>query len=682
MPLAVGTIIAGYRIEGVLGAGGMGTVYLARHPTLPRSDALKILSAELSLDRQFRTRFTREADLAATLSHPNIVRVYNRGATDDGLLWIAMEYVDGTAVSDLSRSDLTPARIARVIGDVATALDYAHSRRVLHRDIKPANFLVSAPGTDHERVLLADFGIARAADDATALTGTGLLVGTAAYAAPEAIEGGRPVDHRADIYSLGCTLFRLLTGRTPYDDGSGSLRVIATGHLMRPIPRPSELTPGLPAALDHVISRALAKDPNDRFQSAAALAAATAAALANTAAIPPSTAGPETKNWAPPALSYPTTPPPAPPTSGLPGPGGPGLSHPPPPHYMGGPQFSGPPGGFPAPLHALQHPPRRRRRRAIITSGIALAVVAAIATTMAILFTHNSDGGANDLAPYQPQSLTGMFGTVKLDKRPTAIAALGPGDPDAVLSLGVQPVAIGGLQGQLPSWLQTMVHSSATVMPTADPAAVAATKPDLIINTGPIDKPTYDKLNAIAPTLTRPANSNSDLVWQQQLPWIATALGRSDTAKKLLDDAASQQSAIKSQHPRFNGKSIAVVNYSDAGTTVATPTSAPTNYLEGLGFRYDPDAKRASPNDPPDKPLDVKQDFYQLVTADVMIVLRTDSAAGGGGFAGLPAPFNGYGGTLVIVDDPDTITALNTGGPAATTYLNNTLVNKLANQVH
>lgn len=213
MPLAVGTVIAGYRIENVLGSGGMGTVYLARHPTLPRSDALKILSAELSVDCQFRVRFTREADLAATLNHPNIVRVYNRGETD-GHLWIAMEYVEGTAANDLARANLTPTRIVRIITDVASALDYAHSRRVLHRDIKPGNFLVSSPGSDHERVLLADFGIARALDDATTLTATGSMVGTAAYAAPETIEG-RPADHRTDIYALGCALFRLLTSRTP-----------------------------------------------------------------------------------------------------------------------------------------------------------------------------------------------------------------------------------------------------------------------------------------------------------------------------------------------------------------------------------------------------------------------------------------------------------------------------------
>lgn len=261
MALPLGTVVAGYVIEGVLGSGGMGTVYLARHPTLPRSDALKILSAELSQDEQFRVRFIREADLAATLSHPNIVTVFNRGETDDGQLWIAMQYVEGTTASDLHATVLTPARVAAIITDVGAALDYAHSRRVLHRDIKPSNFLVSA---DHERVLLADFGIARAFDDTT-LTAIGSLVGTASYAAPEAIQGGS-VDQRADVYSLGCALFRLLTGRAPYEDLRGPAMLMA--HVLQPIPRPSHIVVGLPPAIDDVIAVAMAKDPAARFPTA------------------------------------------------------------------------------------------------------------------------------------------------------------------------------------------------------------------------------------------------------------------------------------------------------------------------------------------------------------------------------------------------------------------------------
>src|SRR5581483_6170090 len=195
MSLPPGTVVAGYRIERVLGAGGMGTVYLAHHPSLHRRDAVKVLSAELSHDAQFRTRFLREAELAATLDHPNIVTVYDRGETAAGQLWIAMQFVDGTdAGAEVADTRMTVRRALHIIIEVAKALDYAHSRKLLHRDVKPANFLLAGPVGPQERVLLADFGIARALDDATNLTATGAVMATAAYAAPEVIEGGW-VDH-------------------------------------------------------------------------------------------------------------------------------------------------------------------------------------------------------------------------------------------------------------------------------------------------------------------------------------------------------------------------------------------------------------------------------------------------------------------------------------------------------
>jgi eukaryotic-like serine/threonine-protein kinase len=147
MVLSVGTVVGGYRIQGVLGSGGMGTVYRAAHPALPRSDALKILSSEYSQDPQFRARFVREADLAAILDHPNIVAIYNRGETDDGQLWIAMQYVPGSdADKEITQGWMTPKRAVHIITELAKALDYAHERNLLHRDVKPANFLL-APKT-------------------------------------------------------------------------------------------------------------------------------------------------------------------------------------------------------------------------------------------------------------------------------------------------------------------------------------------------------------------------------------------------------------------------------------------------------------------------------------------------------------------------------------------------------
>jgi serine/threonine protein kinase len=275
--LSTGSVVAGYRIDGVLGTGGMGAVYLAANPTLPRYDALKVLSAELSGDPDFRARFMREADVAAGLDHPNIVSVYNRGQTETGELWIAMQFVDGTNADDALRAGtMTPARAVHIVTEVAEALDYAHAHNVVHRDVKPANFLLSGRAGPAERVLLGDFGIARALDD-VGLTVTGSVMATVAYAAPEVL-ASRAFDGRADLYSLGCTLFRLLTGKTPFSAANG-MAAVMLAHLQHPPPRVTDLVPSLPAGLDAVIAVAMAKDPAARFPSARALAEAAATAL-------------------------------------------------------------------------------------------------------------------------------------------------------------------------------------------------------------------------------------------------------------------------------------------------------------------------------------------------------------------------------------------------------------------
>lgn len=270
-------MVAGYRIERVLGTGGMGTVYLAVNPTLPRRDALKVLSAEFSHDLDFRARFIREADVAAALDHPNIVSVYNRGQTERGELWIAMQFVDGTNADDALRAGrMTPQRAVHIVAEVAKALDYAHAHNVVHRDVKPANFLLSGPAGPDERVLLGDFGIARALDD-VGLTVTGSVMATVAYAAPEVL-ASLPFDGRSDLYSLGCALFRLLTGKTPFS-GANGMAAVMMAHLQQPPPRVTDSVPSLPAALDQVIAIAMAKDPAARFASAGALAEAAGIAL-------------------------------------------------------------------------------------------------------------------------------------------------------------------------------------------------------------------------------------------------------------------------------------------------------------------------------------------------------------------------------------------------------------------
>ncbi len=277
--LSEGSVLAGYRVVSLLGSGGMGSVYLADHPTLPRYDALKVLSAELSRDGDFRARFLREAEVAASLDHPNIVAVYDRGQTDDDQLWIAMQYVDGTdAEAAIESGGMTPHRAVHIVAEVAKGLDHAHARKIVHRDIKPANFLLSGPPGANERVLLGDFGIARALDD-VGMTATGSFMATVPYAAPEVL-GGMPIDGRSDIYSLGCTLFRLLTGMTPFPATNG-MAAVMMAHLQQPPPRVTDAVPTLPPALDAVIAIAMAKEPAARFPTAYALAEAAATALRN-----------------------------------------------------------------------------------------------------------------------------------------------------------------------------------------------------------------------------------------------------------------------------------------------------------------------------------------------------------------------------------------------------------------
>jgi len=281
MPLGVGSVVAGYRIERVLGTGGMGFVYLAKHPAHPRRDALKLLSAELSRDPGFRERFLREADIASMLFHPNIVAVYGRGETDTGQLWIAMQYVEGTdAERALRDGTMTPNRAIHIIREVAKALDYAHDRNIVHHDVKPANFLLANDFGNNEHVLLSDFGVARTIGDRDTPV-NGLLTATLAYAAPEVIAGD-PVDGRADLYSLGCTLFRLLTGKQPFYQAKGE-SATARAHLDAAPPRVSDHLPWAPTQLDQVIAKALAKDPANRFASAREFANAAAEVIRGTA---------------------------------------------------------------------------------------------------------------------------------------------------------------------------------------------------------------------------------------------------------------------------------------------------------------------------------------------------------------------------------------------------------------
>ncbi|MGV9710169.1 protein kinase domain-containing protein [Gordonia sp. NPDC003424] len=274
--LKPGSFVAGYRIERLLGTGGMGEVYLARHPELPRADALKVLTSSSSGDEQFRRRFLREAEVAATLDHPNIVHIYNRGRAEsaddaDGLLWIAMQYVPGSdCAAEIAATGrgMDPSRVARIISETAKGVDHANRRGLLHRDIKPANILLSRIDDDatfdEQRVLLTDFGVAKPADEVDNLTIAGTVLATLNYASPEQLDGAA-LDGRTDQYSLAATAFHLLTGQVPF--GGRSASAIIRAHLTQPPPRVSTLVAGLSPAVDAVIDKAMAKSPADRFGS-------------------------------------------------------------------------------------------------------------------------------------------------------------------------------------------------------------------------------------------------------------------------------------------------------------------------------------------------------------------------------------------------------------------------------
>ena len=285
----VGTQIGEYRIERMLGRGGMSVVYLAEHVRLKRKAALKLLSPELAEDPTFRARFVSEWERLAQLDHPNIIPVFEAGETD-GLLYIAMRYVRSTDLKGLIEQEgpLEPGRAASIIAQTASALDAAHEQDLVHRDVKPANILIAigggAEGSDH--VYLSDFGLTKHTGSQSGLTQTGHFMGTIDYVAPEQISG-KGVDGRTDQYALACVLYQCLTARVPFPREEETAALFA--HLQDAPPRPTEARPDLPPEIDDVVVRAMAKQKEERFESCTAFARAARAALgvAGTSTAPP-----------------------------------------------------------------------------------------------------------------------------------------------------------------------------------------------------------------------------------------------------------------------------------------------------------------------------------------------------------------------------------------------------------
>lgn len=275
--LTTGQIFGNYRIAEIVGEGGFATVYLADdiRPAMSRRVAIKVLGDQFATDPAFRDRFARESRLAANLDHPNIVPIFDAGESD-GRLYIAMRFVEGIDLKErLTNGPLPPREAIAVVRQIASALDLAHRTGLIHRDVKPGNVLMAHGQTS--QVYLADFGITKETSDGTEFTQTGLFLGTLSYASPEQIDG-QPLDGRSDQYALGCLLFESLTGHPPFQ---GTLQAVIGAHVSKQPPSLSREVPGVPPAMDGVISRALAKDPSARFPTCQALVEAADLALSS-----------------------------------------------------------------------------------------------------------------------------------------------------------------------------------------------------------------------------------------------------------------------------------------------------------------------------------------------------------------------------------------------------------------
>jgi serine/threonine protein kinase len=426
---AAGARVGGYVLEEQIGCGGMAVVFRAADENLGRPVALKILAPALATDAAFRQRFIRESRAAAAVDDPHIIPLYGAGESD-GVLFIAMRYVHGGDVRSLLARDgaLDAEQVAAIVAPVASALDAAHAAGLIHRDVKPANMLLDVRPGRPDHVYLADFGLSKAAAASTGLTGTGLFIGTVDYAAPEQIDG-RPMDGRTDQYALACATFEMLCGQPPFQRDQG-LAVIHA-HLSTPPPLISALRAGLPAAADAVLTRALAKSPEDRYPTCGEFSDALRAALG----VAPYHTRPRQPSHPPTDVAH------VPPPAGGPGGWVPGFPGP----AAAGPPAQGPPGPAWPPTFPGQPSQQGRRPAARWPYALAAAAVVAPAVAVAIVFTSGpgrtvaGGAGGNSTPGTSASSAPAANGT----RQPASSAPAGPGwsaytDPSG-FSVGLPP---------------------------------------------------------------------------------------------------------------------------------------------------------------------------------------------------------------------------------------------------
>ncbi|WP_442791184.1 serine/threonine-protein kinase [Mycobacterium sp. Aquia_216] len=466
MPLSEGAQFAGYTVVQLLGAGGMGEVYLVRHPRLPRFEALKILAAEVSADPDYQQRFNREAELAAGLWHPHIVGVQDRGEFE-GQLWIAMDYVDGLDVGALMDQDypggMPAEKVAAIVTAVGAALDHAHHRGMLHRDVKPGNIMISRPDDGSPpRILLCDFGIARPVDDATGLTATNMTVGTVYYCAPEQLSG-RPLDGRADQYALAATAYYLLTGAKLFPHVSPV--AVINAHLTLPAPLLGGLRPDL-ASANPVLARALAKNPAERYDRCSDFATALTEHLPN---VDPGRTPPFTQPR-PLLASEQTVPvaaaateairPIAPPRSGYRPPASTGYP---------GPPMPPPPRSAPPWPNVGTNPPRSRKR--VVLLSLSLLAILALVAAVGIVATSKIMSGDATKRAEQDREAARLAGQHYLE-------ALAVGDARTALSLGPDQQATPELLTDKVLRAQLATTPITDIKVTNDPTQEPTTPPD------------------------------------------------------------------------------------------------------------------------------------------------------------------------------------------------------------
>jgi len=416
--LSPGTLIAGYQIDSLIGRGGMGVVYKANHLALDRAVAIKVIKPELASDEGFRRRFERESRLAASLHHPHIVTIHD-AREEEGFLMIVMHHVEGTDLRRVMKrvGRVEPARAVAICSQIGSALDAAHRHELVHRDVKPGNILLSDE-YGKETAYLSDFGLGKLISSETGLTGAGMLVGTLDYLAPELIQGQR-IDGRCDVYSLGCVLYEALSGRVPYPTEHDVGKIWA--HIENPAPSLLQSAADLPAPLDDILQRAMAKDPSNRYPTAGEFCGEAAEVVAT----------PVAGGWRP----DPTVPRRAP----SPEAGEAGVYPPPPPV---------------APTSAVSRPadpgPRRRIGRTPLLAGLGVVAALVIAVVAFVALGSGSDGTSESTsAAAQSQTATSTTHHTDMESSADASGEEASGTAEGLPLEGRVPQAVATHAGRV-----------------------------------------------------------------------------------------------------------------------------------------------------------------------------------------------------------------------------------------